>query len=165
MPKSQGIRIALVSQYDAKRIPEYHLADQKPSETSNAVDAIIPIYSCSQFWIRYSCRPPPKESNIRFFYFKLYVAGKFQVAWGCGAQDEWKGVTVFIPVEVRTGETLEEGRAPPRQKLGLFFAREGEVSGSDPSFEIRVFRAKARKREHRQYTVGDLDEAGAGGIQ
>lgn len=165
MPKHQGIRISLISQYDAKKIPEYRNADHDLHATANAVDVSIPIYPSSQFWIRYSCRQPPQGSDIHFFYFKLYVAGKFQVAWGCGSQDKWKGETVFVPTEARPLESSSQSERPFHQKLGLFFPRAGgTIRNSDPTFEIRVYRAKARKRENRQYTVHDPDQTRTDGI-
>lgn len=76
---------------------------------------------------------------MRFFYFKLYINGKFSVAWGCGAQDEWEGKTLFVPSYVDRG------------KLGLFFPRDIEGTSEVPALEIMVYRAKARRRQERQY--------------
>lgn len=164
MPRHNGIRISLISQYDAKKIPEYRNVN-RASPSPEVVDVSIPIYSSSQFWIRYSCRLPPQGSCIQYYYFKLYVAGQFQVAWGCGLQDKWKGETVFIPTETSAPESSDEDKKPPYPKLGLFFPRTGGTGGCDPTFEIRVYRAKARKRQQRQYAVDDPHQTGANGVR
>ncbi|KAM0719840.1 hypothetical protein Q7P37_003975 [Cladosporium fusiforme] len=164
MPKHRGIRMSLISQYDAKKIPEYREANDQSPATANAVNVSIPVYPSSQFWIRYSCHPPSPGSDTRFFYFKLYVDGEFKVAWGCGSQDKWKGEMVFIPNEARPIEPLDSGKRPLHQRLGLFFPRRGGANGHDPTFEIHVYRAKARKREQRQYAVEDTAQAHVEGI-
>lgn len=163
MPTHQGIRIALVSQFDALALPEYHFprGGHGDEPSAHVVDAHVPVYGASQFWIRYSCRAPLETPEIRFFYFKLYVAGKFTVAWSCGEQDGWKGKTIFVPDDSRSSES--DGSKAPRRKLGLFFPDVEAIrsAGDRPALEIHVFRAKARKREHRHYTpqdVGDEDK-------
>ncbi|KAM0709655.1 hypothetical protein Q7P35_003695 [Cladosporium inversicolor] len=144
MPKHRGIHIALVSQYDAKLIPEHCSPDESDDDAGResqirTIDTYISNYAASQFWIRYACDMSTQGLETRFFYFKLYVAGTFAVAWGCGAQDEWEGKTLFVPKNVG------------REKLGLFFPRDIEGTSQAPTLEIRVCRAKARRRQERQY--------------
>jgi len=143
MPQHRGVHIALVSQYDAMFIPEYRSPEdgegQKREADTHAVDAYISNYAASQFWIRYACDMSTQDLETRFFYFKLYVAGIFSVAWGCGAQDEWEGQTLFVPNDVS------------REKLGLFFPRNVDATAEMPAFEVLVYRAKARRRQERQY--------------
>jgi len=144
MPEHKGIHITLVSQYDAMLIPEYHSPDESDDFAERepgvrAVDTYVSNYAASQFWIRYACDESTKEPETRFLYFKLYVNGVLSVAWGCGAQDEWEGKTHFVPKDVG------------REKLGLFFPRNAEGVPEAPALEIRVYRAKARRRQERQY--------------
>lgn len=160
MPEHKGIHVALISQYDAMLIPEYHSpTDDNDTQATQHIDTYIPNYAASQFWIRYACDTTNQSPETRFYYFKLYVAGKPVVAWGCGAQDEFMGETLFIPSDARSDDN------GPRQKLGLFFPRDAKASPNVPSFEIRVFRARARKRQERHYADGDLAQGGAGGVQ
>jgi hypothetical protein len=157
MPEHRGIHIALVSQYDAMFIPEHRsLVHDKGDEEARAadthnVDTFNSNYTASQFWIRYACDMATQDSTTRFFFFKLYVGGVFSVAWGCDAQDEWEGETSFAPSEIS------------HEKLGLFFPRSVVSTSEVPAFEIRVYRAKARRRQERQYAptamARDKDEA------
>lgn len=162
MPEHNGIRIGLISQYDAMFIPEYKSPDNDESHiATRGVDTYIPNYAGSQFWIRYACDATTQELEIRFFYFKLFIAGEFAVAWGCGAQDEWKGETSFVPSDAG----LIDGGVSTREKLGLFFPRDVEGSADVPTFEIRVYRATARKRQERQYASAAVLEGRDGGVQ
>jgi hypothetical protein len=156
MPEQKGIHIALVSQYDAMLIPEYHPPNESHDDAERetaTVDTYISNYAASQFWIRYACDMSTQELETRFFYFKLYVAGTFAVAWGCGAQDEWEGKTLFVPSAVG------------REKLGLFFPRDIEGDTQAPALEIRVYRAKARRRQERQYAPTTEVQGRDGAVQ
>lgn len=158
MPERKGIHIALVSQYDAMLIPEYHPLGESDSNTeteagTRTVDTYISNYAASQFWIRYACDMSTQEPETRFFYFKLYINGTFSVAWGCGAQNEWEGTTLFVAKDVG------------REKLGLFFPRDIDGTSQEPALEIRVHRAKARRREERQYAPTAEIQSGDGAVQ
>lgn len=158
MPEHRGIHIALVSQYDAMLIPEHYSPDESDDKAerganTRAVDTYISNYAASQFWIRYACDMSSQEPETRFFYFKLYVNGTFSVAWGCGAQDEWEGKTLFVPKDVG------------REKLGFFFPRDIEGTSRTPALEIRVYRAKARRRQERQYAPTAQIQGVDGAIQ
>lgn len=158
MPEHRGIQIALVSQYDAMLISEHLSPDESDDDArreseNRIVDAYISNYAASQFWIRYACDMSTQESETRFFYFKLYVNETFAVAWGCGAQDEWEGNTLFVPKDVG------------REKLGLFFPRDIKGTSQGPALEIRVYRAKARRRQERQYTPTAEIQGGDASVQ
>lgn len=158
MPEHRGIHIALVSQYDAKLIPEHYSPDENDDDAGKepqirTIDTYISNYAASQFWIRYACDISTQELETRFFCFKLYIAGTFAVAWGCGAQDEWEGKTLFVPKDVG------------REKLGLFFPRDLKEISQAPALEIRVYRAKARRRQERQYAPTTEIQGGDGVIQ
>lgn len=162
MPKHKGVRIALVSQYDAMLIPEYRSphVDETQAAT-HSVDTYISNYAASQFWIRYACDATTQEPETRFFFFKLYVAGQFSVAWGCGAQDEWQGQTFFVPSDV----CMTDDGTTPRKKLGFFFPRDIEVMSEVPALEFRVYRATARRRQERQYASEAVAQGGDDRVQ
>ena len=156
MPEHRGIHVALVSQYDAMLVPEHHSPNESDDHAAReagaqTVNTYISNYAASQFWIRYACDMSAQERDTRFFYFKLYINGTFAVAWSCGAQDEWEGKTLFVPRDVG------------REKLGLFFPRDIDGTSQAPTLEIRVYRAKARRRQQRQYAstaeIQDRDDA------
>jgi hypothetical protein len=159
MPEHNSIRIRLVSQYDALFIPEFHSPIENSHQSAiRNIDTYIPNYSASHFWIRYACDPTTQDPELRFFYFKLYIAGEFAVAWGCGAQDEWNGETFFLPSNSGSADGS-------REKLGLFFPSDAEGSSEVPTFEIRVYRANARKRREREYAPDAVVKGGSGGVQ
>jgi hypothetical protein len=160
MPEHNGIRIKLVSQYDAMFVPEYHSLidrDHETHPTTHRIDNYIPNYSSSHFWIRYACDETMQEPEIRFFYFKLFIAGRFAVAWGCGAQDDWCGEMFSLPSDT--------GSATTREKLGLFFPSSVEGDSEGPTFEILVYRAKARRRQEREYASAAVVQGGKGGLR
>ena len=146
-----------MSQYDAMLIPEHHSPDENSNvnerENTRAIDTYISNYTASQFWIRYACDTSSQGPETRFFYFKLYINGTFSAAWGCGAQDEWEGKTLFVPKDVG------------REKLGLFFPRDLKEISQAPALEIRVYRAKARRRQERQYAPTTEIQGGDGAVQ
>ena len=74
---------------------------------------------------------------------------------------EWKGETSFVPSDAG----LIDGGNTTREKLGLFFPRDVQVTTEVPTFEIRVHRAKARKRQERKYTSAEMIQGGDGGVQ
>jgi hypothetical protein len=159
MLEHNSIRIRLVSQYDALFVPEFHSPiDNSHQSATHSIDTYIPNYSASHFWIRYACDPTTQYPGLRFFYFKLYIAGKFAVAWGCGAQDEWTGETFFVPSDSGSADGS-------RKKLGLFFPSDAEGISEVPTFEIRVYRAKARKRREREYAAEAVVKSENGGVQ
>lgn len=106
----------------------------------------VPRYPGSQFWIRYSCVRPRNESQIRYYYFKLFLGGEPVVSWGCGEKDGWIGKTMFAPFH--TGTDSEGTRL--REMRGFFFPSDDGV-GKEDWLEIRVFRSKARRRDPRVY--------------
>jgi hypothetical protein len=159
MPEHKSIRIRLVSQYDALFIPEFHSPiDNSHQSAIRNIDTYIPNYSASHFWIRYACDPTTQDPELRFFYFRLYIAGKFAVAWGCGAQDEWNGEAFFVP----SNSVSADGS---REKLGFFFPSDVGGIPEVPTFEIRVYRARARKSREREYAPEAVVKSGDGGVQ
>lgn len=156
MPTHRSVTITLQSQYDAHTIPE----TLSPSSrnllpiANRTITANIPIYPASQFWIAYQCPlPPPAKpggDETRFYYFKLYVLdsslegqganGRCVLSWGVSEEQDWLGKVVCGFWDAGTDF---EGKKVV-EKRGLFFPKDDEGRGG---FEIRVFRAKARRRE------------------
>ena len=140
------------------------------------VETEVPVFERSQFWVRYECRPPgtpeqngkdddeeedvsdphgqdaqEREEDVKYFYFKLFTSGRCITSWGVGEQDGWKGKLVFGLFD--GGRDFEGKRIV--EKRGLFFPGV-EVCGDD-GFEIRVYRAKARRREQARYqSLGEI---------
>ena len=83
---------------------------------------------------------------MRYYYFKLRIGGKDIVSWGVGEEEGWSGKTVYAPFAAGTDF---EGKKVV-EKRGFFFptAPNGSEGGG---FEIRVYRAKARRREATRY--------------
>ncbi|KAK3111162.1 hypothetical protein LTR53_013859 [Teratosphaeriaceae sp. CCFEE 6253] len=181
MPTLRGINITLHSQYDALAIPEYTAAglaipphhpplqnaamgenhvgecDSTPVDgAASTVDIHIPVYQNSQFWLSYSCpSPPPSGRSFRFWYFKLCVGGQCLVSWGTSEREKWRGTTMFALFH--GGMDFE--RRGVVEKRGLFFpdSTRAAVRGKEPVFEVKVFRAVARKRE--KGAAGGFDAA------
>lgn len=205
MPEYAGFSIALASQYDAATIPESRVRvlsapthldriatespglgvqhsdktfqDRGDGAKGTVVEACVPVWAGSQFWVCYACPPPSAgededsqdedvekevEEDVKYFYFKLYVSGRCVLSWGVGEEGKWKGKTMFGLFD---GGRDFEGRRIV-EKRGLFFPN--DVLGcrtDDDGFEIRIFRAKARRREVVDYQgmsemVGGPDRAG-----
>ncbi len=168
MPTFREITITVQSQYDAETIPEDPLSSRAsvsetgssnnlrqeetvhPANLPRTTEVSIPTYPSSQFWIRYSCRPPAGRlssgDEVRYYYFKLIIAGKCVVSWGIGEEEGWSGKTVYAPF---TAGTDFEGKKVV-EKRGLFFPNAPAGIGGG-GFEIRVYRAKARRREGTRY--------------
>ncbi|KAF2773770.1 hypothetical protein EJ03DRAFT_68719 [Teratosphaeria nubilosa] len=188
MPTLNDITVTLQSQYDALAIPEFAskdalLNDASPTPTrqyyvsdgedearasaiepilptdKQSIDAYIPTYPSSQFWICYQC--PGFQSDIvegvGYYYFKFIVGDRCFLSWGSGAEDSWCGKTMFGLFD---GGTDFEGRQMVERR-GLFFAHDFYLAG-DETFEIRVFRAKARRREKTSHEVFDENLNGGG---
>ena len=171
MPTLDGISVSLQSQYDALTIPEfvkqgsrYHSVDPSnstawtasstsPFSRISTLEVNIPALPSSQFWISYFCLPPSPEGSqeaneVRFFYFKLFTSGKCVLSWGVGEREQWQGKLMFGLFEA--GTTDFEGKRDVEKK-GLFFPKKLEAKDVGVSFEIKVFRAKARKCDSLRY--------------
>jgi hypothetical protein len=150
MPIYRSISISLISQFDIKTIPEFPVVESA-TDAGNETDSqtrrldeeellgprvtvYAPIYTGSQFWIRYSvARPVPRDS---FFFFKLFINGKPVTSWGVGEEEQWKGKAVF------TLENLSASMIYGRwRRRNFFFGKED----ADGLIELRVFRANGRK--------------------
>jgi hypothetical protein len=173
MPTHNGITFTLQSQYDALSIPEYPSATavlnpcsssrssseyadsvaEIPPTSPQLIEAYIPVYPSSQFWLTYQCHEWRRQCpEARFLYFKLFMQGRCILSWGVGKEEEWQGKTMFGLFDA--GSDFEGRRVVERR--GFFFGKTCE----DGQFEIRVFRAKARRREK---TVCEMFDDGAGG--
>lgn len=160
MPHCRGIHIALQSQYDALVLPEFptsaaHVTsppkDKDPNDSTHSASAHVPIYSGSQFWICYACPLPSLDSETRFYYFKLVVDGRCLLSWGSGEAEGWCGKISFGYYATESCE--EEGRES-LEKRSFFFPLESAIDKEklcEDDLEVRVFRAKARRRIGPQF--------------
>ncbi len=150
MPTYKGINLILHSQYDAVTIPER----SSPAPDNNLIEIAVPNLPHSQFWLSYVCEPP-RDDSFSFYFFKLFVQHRCVLSWGSGPNERWTGKTVFGFSDAGTDF---EGRRVVA-KTGFFFPAFSDGEG----LEVRVFRARARKREVVRF--GRLDEGGKGGLE
>lgn len=164
MPTYRSINIALHSQFDIERIPEYHpplspfaLPSDHPAIAPLVDDATatcsvyVPVLSGSQFWISYSVSPPVPEGH--YFLFKLCIDGENIVSWSTGKEDAWMGKTMFGLFDAGIGKTVEK-------KVLCFSAPDKEGQVKEGSVEVRVHRASGRKRVERETKVyGEMEHA------
>ena len=159
MPTHRSVTVSLQSQYDAHTIPE----TLSPSSrnllpiANRIITAKILTYPASQFWISYQCPlPPPAKpggDETRFYYFKLFVGGRCVLSWGVSEEESWQGKVVCGFWDA--GTDFEGKRVV--EKRGLFFPKDEEGMGG---FEVRVFRAKARRREEVKHEAFREAESG-----
>ena len=91
MVKWRGIEIAIVSQFDIRRLPEFRVPSNNdpfessppPNETSVA-SCYVPIYPGSQIWFEYSIEGPhpPKAS----YFFKIFHNETLLTSFDCTAK-------------------------------------------------------------------------------
>lgn len=158
MPSYRSITTSLVSQFDLWHIPEFNPpeAPKDPFTTvptlvdtdHGVVSVYIPMYPESQFWLYYDISPPNPLKLL--YYFKLYINGRHIVSWGCGAENDFQGKTMFGIFN--SGQIYENNPKSFFERRVLCFS---PVGGSVQSkvldslndvIEIKVFRSKGRKR-------------------
>ncbi|SMY23645.1 unnamed protein product [Zymoseptoria tritici ST99CH_1A5] len=170
MPKYRGFSIFLKSQYDALTIPEFVAPPsifetpprrlQPPTDGSSSAPpkdspstpkppristVYVPIYPGSQFWIHYAC--PVPDGHVSFYYFKLFVRGQCLLSWGVGEENDFQGRLAF---GVYDGGQDFQGRQV-LEKRAFFFPTTDVGARRSGSFELRVYRSRARKREPPKY--------------
>ncbi|EON63363.1 hypothetical protein W97_02590 [Coniosporium apollinis CBS 100218] len=148
------------------------------SKNETIVSRYIPHIPNTQIWIRYRIKPSPSppqsprtdpstESGTAYYLFKLFVNSVHFVSWCVGEENKWKGTMMYGLYE------LEENHECTREldRRNLSFQRSATeddvVSDVQGHFEIKVFRAKGRKRVPRQVNEFDKSEIGrqtGGGI-
>ena len=160
MPTYRSITTSLVSQFDLWDIPEYNppAAPKDPFttvptlvDTDHAVISVyIPMYPASQFWLCYNISPPNPPKLL--YYFKLYLNGRHIVSWGCGAENDFKGKTMFgVFDSTQVHENVPHSYF--ERRVLCFSPEAGTVQSKVPDslndvMEIKVFRSKGRKRIH-----------------
>ena len=162
MPTYRSITISLVSQFDILTIPEYAppLNPNDPFSPSptlintekSLVSVYIPTYPSSQFWLSY-CISPPHPPNA-LYYFKLFLNDSCVVSWGCGAEDGYKGKTMFGLFDSEQSWLGDHGI----EKRVFCFAREHRSARRMRSdnlgdvMELKVYRSKGRQRTAPEMT-------------
>lgn len=142
MPTYRSINVALHSQFDMERIPEYHAP--LVNDAASTCSVYVPALPGSQFCISYSVTPPVPEGH--YFLFKLYMDGEHVVSWSTAKENAWMGKAVFALFDAGNGKTLE-------RRVLCFSAPDKDAVAKDGSVEIRVHRASGRKRVERETNV------------
>ena len=78
MVSFRGINVHIVTQMEARRLPEYSTA-QAPPDRGPTVACYIPLYQGAQFWLEYSIDGPHPPNAM--YLFKLYMNGHSVTSW------------------------------------------------------------------------------------
>ena len=151
MPSLCGINISLVSQPENIVLPEY-IDPPNPDKDENGsskyptISAYISITKNSQFWIIYSIPSPCPLSN--YYYFKMTLADKVVLCWGCGARDGYQGKVMFSLVN--DGDCWMRKNTIEKRTFSIVECNK-TVSTPETSFLIiAVHRTQGRKRVSRK---------------
>ncbi|KAF2092054.1 hypothetical protein K490DRAFT_53209 [Saccharata proteae CBS 121410] len=96
--------------------------------------------------------------GTKYYYFKLFLDGREVVSWSAGAEDGWRGKVLLTMFEGKNEKTGGSGV----EKRYLYFGNgvDGEVGDEERLIEVRVYRAKGRKRMPRDLEALKKTEAG-----
>lgn len=196
MPDFHGVRTRLESQYDVKRIQEYTLppcrsrsvfpigstgplspsVDVGAAEPDQAIDSMlieahVPTYPNSQFWLAYEVdskvlassqtssvpmAADAKAARVKYVYFKLILPIDIDdsspdsangdknrvISWGVGKKEGWKGKAMFGLFRTKE-DWYGKGKV---SKRGFWFSEDRYKEGA---FDVQIFRARGRRRTHR----------------
>ena len=92
-----GISVTLQSSNDAAILPEtttsphphhgHELAAAHTAKATNVANVQVPTHRSGNIWICYACpQPRPQKSEVRFYYFKLYLTNQHVVSWGVASE-------------------------------------------------------------------------------
>lgn len=144
MVSFRGVNIYAVSQFDAKRLPEYSTAHSKKALSPIAV-CLIPIYAGAQFWFEYAIDGPHPPGSA--WFFKLFMNGHHVTSWDCAAKHEYRGKAAYSLRITRVHYNLFGARQQVVQDSFKFGATiEGSPKATDDCVEIRVYRTSKRRR-------------------
>lgn len=108
---------------------------------SDVAGVFVPMLFGSQIWISYECPDEDTADDVRYYYFNLVgPGGRCLISWGSRV-----GYTGRIAFGIYDGGTVSNDRVI-LEKRSFFFPHVSEASAGG-NFEIRVYRAKARKRD------------------
>lgn len=161
MVKLKGIDVAIISQFDIHKLPEYRFDAMSSPElqplypksggcrskapTTALASCYVPFLAGSQIWFEYSIDGPHADEAA--YFFKLTVNGKIVTSWDCTAQHGFHGKTVYNLAL----EGFDEDTGIPmikRQALTFNAASSDEPSTNlmEDYIEIRVYRIEHRQR-------------------
>nr|OQO27783.1 hypothetical protein B0A51_05841 [Rachicladosporium sp. CCFEE 5018] len=133
MPILNDLIVVLIWHDDQAPIVEHDSSLlNTPLAPANVTSVHCAFPPLTRFQIHYSCPPQSLLSEIKYFYFKLFLDAEHIVSWDCGPAHEWEGKVEFIP-------------GSDGEKYGMMFEELGQVV---KILELQVFRATARKPEH-----------------
>ncbi|KAK6605363.1 hypothetical protein H4I95_05169 [Botrytis cinerea] len=130
-------------------------ADRLLGRQSSIISVYIPSASGSRFFIRYNVGGAAHEGP--WFYFKLYMNGRHVTSWGTNTKNRPSGQVMRALFEPGIEWDYMEGKTtyknPGTEYRPFFFSRENEACAAADDgglIEIRVFRARGRKRRNPQ---------------
>ncbi|CCD49559.1 hypothetical protein BofuT4_P099360.1 [Botrytis cinerea T4] len=130
-------------------------ADRLLGRQSSIISVYIPSASGSRFFIRYNVGGAAHEGP--WFYFKLYMNGRHVTSWGTNTKNRPSGQVMRALFEPGIEWDYKEGKTtyknPGTEYRPFFFSRENEACAAADDgglIEIRVFRARGRKRRNPQ---------------
>ncbi|TEY80430.1 hypothetical protein BOTCAL_0038g00290 [Botryotinia calthae] len=130
-------------------------ADRLLGRQSSIISVYIPSASGSRFFIRYNVGGAADQGP--WFYFKLYMNGRHVTSWGTNTKNRPSGQVMRALFEPGIEWDYKEGKTtyknPGTEYRPFFFSQEnGDCAAADDGglLEIRVFRARGRKRRNPQ---------------
>lgn len=134
----------------ARHSPTKCLTPLLQDDEKAQISVYVPMTPKALFWVAYRIEPPPVDGT--FYVFKLLVNREEVVTWSCDASNKFKGKTMFGLFDTHE----DEGGQELEKRLFRFGTANdmdtrivGDLSGDkeeDRFVEVRVFRAKAKKR-------------------
>lgn len=159
MVQFRGININIVSQFDAKRLPEHSTARAFDS-SGTVVACYVPIHAGAQIWLEYSIDGPhpPKAA----YFFKMLMNGQVVTSWvsqvqrfiephtdqliqDCTAKHEYQGKTVYLLQTVRSSINNQLSVLQKSMAFGSTDRSKSPDARND-CVEIRVHRIEHRRR-------------------
>ena len=159
MVKFRGIEVSLISQFDIRKLPEFHLRQSSPPPDADPftdVDAAktplptaiascyVPIYPGSQIWFEYSIDGPhpPKAA----YSFKLFFNDTVITTWDCTEKHDYYGKMMYNLVCEGKDERYRDADVV---RQALRFSSEVE-DDAEPSKKKDVIEVRVYRIEHRQ---------------
>lgn len=137
---SRGINVRIVSQIEARRLPEYvSISDLGTSST--AATCYVPIHPGAQTWLEYWIIRPHAPGSI--WLFKLFVDGKHVTSWDATAKHGYCGKTAY---SLHTAPYGLYGQHQPMQNSFRFGSNASELAVGGALIELRVHRVAKPQR-------------------
>ena len=168
MVKYRNIELNLISQFDARKLPEYHFNPKNsPSSAppkNDIASCYVPIYPGSQLWFEYCVDGP--HPPIAAYLFKLLHNDDTVTSWDCTAKHLYRGKASYslrvLGVDAYSGLPMVKREAFAFADGSGGHVGSGAVAeGLDDCIQVRVYRVEKRKR----MPIAAEMEGGAGGVE